>query len=221
MKKIISLLVLTILVFSLAACTKEEQKKATETKELIENSSHNNNNNNESKMNDSKLQAPTEADANAIKGQDKTIVMETTKGTIKIKLFTDKAPLTCANFVNLAEAGFYDGLIFHRVIKDFMLQGGDPLGTGTGGPGYKFQDEFDPSLKHDHPGILSMANSGPRTNGSQFFITTVPTPWLDGKHSIFGEVIEGIEIVKEIENTKTGMADKPIEDIVMTKVTIE
>src|SRR4030042_2663867 len=116
--------------------------------------------------------------------------IKTSKGDISLKLFDDQAPITVANFVNLAKRGFYNGLKFHRVINDFMIQGGCPLGTGTGGPGYKFQDEFVRELKHDKPGILSMANSGPKTNGSQFFITHVPTPWLDGKHTVFGEVID-------------------------------
>jgi peptidyl-prolyl cis-trans isomerase B (cyclophilin B) len=113
----------------------------------------------------------------------------TNKGDIHLELFDDKTPLTVANFVNLAQRGYYDGLTFHRVIKDFMIQGGCPEGTGTGGPGYRFKDECVPELKHDRPGILSMANSGPNTNGSQFFITHVPTDWLDGKHTVFGRVI--------------------------------
>jgi peptidyl-prolyl cis-trans isomerase B (cyclophilin B) len=117
------------------------------------------------------------------------VTIKTNKGDIHIKLFPDLTPITVANFVNLAQRGFYNGLKFHRVIEDFMIQGGCPLGTGTGGPGYKFKDEFDATLKHDKPGILSMANSGPNTNGSQFFITHVPTSWLDGKHSVFGEVM--------------------------------
>ena len=117
------------------------------------------------------------------------VTIKTNKGDIHIKLFPDLTPITVANFVNLAQRGFYNGLKFHRVIEDFMIQGGCPLGTGTGGPGYKFKDEFDATLKHDKPGILSMANSGPNTNGSQFFITHVPTSWLDGKHSVFGAVI--------------------------------
>ncbi len=114
--------------------------------------------------------------------------IKTEKGTIRLRLFTDKTPVTAANFVNLANRGFYSNLKFHRVIGDFMIQGGCPKGTGTGGPGYTFPDEFPKELKHDRPGILSMANAGPNTNGSQFFITHVPTPWLDGHHSVFGEI---------------------------------
>jgi len=119
------------------------------------------------------------------------IVMKTSKGDIKLRLFAEKAPVTVANFVNLAKRGYYDGLTFHRVIPDFMIQGGCPHGTGTGGPGYRFEDECTPELKHDAPGKLSMANAGPGTNGSQFFITHVETPWLDGRHTVFGEVLDG------------------------------
>lgn len=127
--------------------------------------------------------------------------IKTNKGDISLRLFDDRAPITVANFVNLATKGFYDGLKFHRVIADFMAQGGCPHGTGTGGPGYKFQDEFVPELNHDKPGILSMANAGPNTNGSQFFITHVPTPWLDGKHTVFGEVMtaQDREVVDNIK----------------------
>ena len=117
--------------------------------------------------------------------------IETNKGTIKLTLFYDKAPVTVANFINLSKRGFYNGLQFHRVIDDFMIQGGCPAGSGAGGPGYQFEDEFNDDLRHDKPGILSMANAGPCTNGSQFFITHVPTPWLDGKHTVFGEVCSG------------------------------
>ncbi len=127
-----------------------------------------------------------------------TATLHTEKGDIVLQLFADKTPRTVNNFVFLAREGFYDGTIFHRVIADFMAQGGDPTGTGRGGPGYRFEDEFDPSLKHDKPGILSMANAGPNTNGSQFFITHVPTPWLDGKHSVFGQVIEGMDVLMAI-----------------------
>ncbi len=119
--------------------------------------------------------------------------IKTNKGDININLTDDKTPITVANFVNLAKNGFYDDLTFHRVIPDFMIQGGCPIGTGTGGPGYRFEDEFDASLKHDKPGVLSMANAGPGTNGSQFFVTHVATPWLDGKHSVFGEVVSAAD----------------------------
>jgi len=128
----------------------------------------------------------------------KVATIETNKGTIRIQLHDGKTPKTVANFEKLVGDGYYDGLKFHRVIPDFMVQGGCPQGTGTGGPGYTFEDEFHADLKHDEPGILSMANSGPNTNGSQFFITHVATPWLDGKHSIFGKVIEGQDIVDTI-----------------------
>ena len=128
-----------------------------------------------------------------------TATIKTNKGDINVKLFPEKTPVTVANFVNLAEHDFYTGLTFHRVIDNFMIQGGCPLGTGTGGPGYRFEDEFDPELRHDAPGKLSMANAGPGTNGSQFFITHIPTPWLDGKHTVFGEVAE--EADQEVVNS--------------------
>ena len=125
-------------------------------------------------------------------------VIKTDKGDIKLELYDQKTPLTVANFVNLAKRGYYDGIVFHRVISGFMIQGGDPTGTGRGGPGYRFEDEFDPSLRHDGPGVLSMANAGPGTNGSQFFITHVATPHLDGRHSVFGRVLEGQSVVDAI-----------------------
>jgi len=131
--------------------------------------------------------------------QDINITIKTNKGDIDLTIFASKVPLTAANFLNLASKGYYNGLTFHRVIPDFMVQGGDPTGTGRGGPGYKFEDEFNPALRHSKPGILSMANAGPGTNGSQFFITHVPTPWLDGKHSIFGEVTKGQTVVNAIQ----------------------
>ncbi len=129
----------------------------------------------------------------------KQAIFKTNKGTIRVELYADKTPKTCENFEKLVGDGFYDGLKFHRVIADFMIQGGCPKGDGTGDPGYKFEDEFDPDLKHDGPGVLSMANSGPNTNGSQFFITHVATPWLDGKHSVFGRVVEGQDVVDTIQ----------------------
>ena len=146
---------------------------------------------------------------------------ETTMANFKIELYSDLAPNTVKNFVDLANKNFYDGVIFHRVIDDFMIQGGDPTGTGMGGPGYSIPDEFGEGLKHDSKGILSMANAGPDTGGSQFFITLVPTPWLDGHHAIFGHVIEGMEVVEAIGHTKTGRGDRPVEDVVIKKIIIE
>jgi cyclophilin family peptidyl-prolyl cis-trans isomerase len=134
-------------------------------------------------------------------------------------LFADKTPLTVNNFVFLSREGYYDGVIFHRVINDFMVQGGDPTGTGRGGPGYKFADEFHPSLKHTKQGILSMANAGPGTNGSQFFITHVATPWLDGKHSVFGQVVEGLDVLMSIPARDPGNVNAPAVKII--RVTIE
>lgn len=134
-----------------------------------------------------------------------TATIETDKGPIRLTLYADRTPITAANFVNLARRGYYDGVIFHRVIDDFMIQGGDPTGTGRGGPGYRFDDEIVAELKHDSPGVLSMANAGPGTNGSQFFITHAPTPWLDGKHTVFGKVVgpEDMEVVNTIEKGDT------------------
>ncbi len=130
--------------------------------------------------------------------KDIRIIVKTDKGDIEGVLYPSKAPVTVANFLNLAKRGYYNGLKFHRVIPDFMIQGGDPTGTGSGGPGYRFEDECSPELKHDKPGIFSMANAGPGTNGSQFFITHVPTPWLDGKHTVFGSVTKGQDIVNAV-----------------------
>jgi peptidyl-prolyl cis-trans isomerase A (cyclophilin A) len=161
---------------------------------------------------------------------------ETTEGEFTIRLFEKEAPNTVANFVGLAEGTrewtdpatgqkrtgpFYNGVIFHRVIDGFMIQGGDPLGQGTGGPGYKFADEFHPSLRHSKAGILSMANAGPNTNGSQFFITLAPTPHLDNRHSVFGEVVEGLDVVQRIGKVQTGRQDRPVTPVVMDKVTIQ
>jgi len=158
----------------------------------------------------------------------------TTEGEFTVRLFDDRAPKTVANFVDLAEGTkdpatgkpgqvkpFYDGLIFHRVIDGFMIQGGDPLGNGRGGPGYTFADEFDPKVTFDRPGLLAMANRGPNTNGSQFFITLDATTWLNGKHTIFGEVVEGMDVVRKIGHVKKGPEDRPLTPVVVTKVTIE
>ena len=149
------------------------------------------------------------------------VVFETTKGNFEVTLFPDIAPKTCENFLGLADKKYYDGLIFHRVIKQFMIQGGDPTGTGRGGEslwGGKFKDEFSPAVKFDKPGILAMANAGPNTNGSQFFITTAQTSWLNGKHTIFGEVTQGYDVVKAIESTKIGPGDRPVEPMKILKI---
>jgi cyclophilin family peptidyl-prolyl cis-trans isomerase len=146
---------------------------------------------------------------------------ETNRGNFSIELFEDRAPLTTKNFIDLTEKNFFDGLIFHRVIPGFMIQGGDPQGTGTGGPGYKIKDEFHQELRHDAPGVLSMANAGPNSGGSQFFITLAATPWLDGKHAVFGKVVDGMDVVEAIGTTKTGRQDRPLEEVVMKTVRIE
>src|SRR5215467_3783590 len=153
-------------------------------------------------------------------------VFDTSEGKFKAKLYADKVPATVENFVSLAEGTktgkpFYDGTIFHRVIPDFMIQGGDPEGTGRGGPGYRFADEFHPDLKHAKKGVLSMANAGPNTNGSQFFITVAATPWLDNKHSIFGEIVEGYDVVKKISEVPRGASDRPVKEVRVNSVRIE
>ena len=158
-----------------------------------------------------------------------TAVFETSMGNFEAELYAKECPETVWNFINLAEGRqeterggkFYDGLSFHRVIEGFVIQGGCPLGTGTGGPGYRFADEFDASLRHDGAGVLSMANAGPGTNGSQFFITLAPTPHLDDRHSVFGKVIKGMDVVKQIGSTPTGAGDQPLEKVIMQKVTIQ
>ena len=165
-----------------------------------------------------------------------TAKLRTNRGTVTVRLFPDQAPKTVQNFVELAEGTrewtdpqtrqrttgkLYDGTIFHRVIPNFMIQGGDPLGTGTGGPGYKFGDEIHPDLRFDRPYLLAMANAGPGTNGSQLFITTVPTPHINGKHTIFGEVIEGSDVVDQVSKVATGRADRPVDDVVLESVQID
>ncbi|CAB5117214.1 Peptidyl-prolyl cis-trans isomerase (EC [Olavius algarvensis associated proteobacterium Delta 3] len=157
-----------------------------------------------------------------------TAVFETNLGTFEAELYAKECPETVWNFINLAEgrqetdrkSNFYDGLTFHRVIDGFVIQGGCPEGNGTGGPGYRFGDEFDPSLRHDDLGVLSMANAGPGTNGSQFFVTLGPTPHLNNRHSVFGKVTKGIDVVRKIGNVQTGPGDRPVSSVVMEKVTI-
>jgi len=152
---------------------------------------------------------------------NKIAEFNTNMGNFKIELYGDKTPLTVGNFIKLVDKGFYNGLIFHRVIPGFMIQGGCPHGTGRGGPGYNIKDEFHPDLKHDSKGILSMANAGPNTGGSQFFITVAPTPWLDKHHAIFGKVTEGYEVVESISKVDKDRMDKPLKDVVINTITIK
>ncbi len=151
---------------------------------------------------------------------NRVVDFNTSHGEFRVELFEDKAPVTTKNFADLVAKGFYDGVVFHRVIAKFMIQGGDPTGTGRGGPGHTIRDEFHEDLKHDGEGVLSMANAGPNTGGSQFFITLVATPWLDGKHAVFGRVIEGIEVVRRIGGVDTDAGDRPVDPVVMEKLTI-
>lgn len=204
--------------------TKQKDKAATEAKKDGKSKA-------DVKKDDTAKSAGT-----AKKGKEMFAEFETNKGNFKVKLFSDKAPKTVENFVGLAEGTkewtdpktgsqvkkpFYDGLIFHRVIPNFMIQGGCPLGQGTGGPGYRFEDEFPAGApKHDKPGMLSMANAGPNTNGSQFFVTVAATPWLDGRHTVFGEVVEGMDVVYDISKVKTGSMDRPAEPVVIKHVKI-
>lgn len=223
MKKINLLLTAFVLcAFIIAGCGKKEETTTTTTPQTTTNTT---------------TPVPTKVDTvkkdtatskNDANGDEKStdnkgkniVKMETTMGTIKIKLFTKEAPITTQNFIDLINKKFYDGIIFHRVIDGFMIQGGDPKGTGTGGSDKTIQDEFGPGLKHSKAGMLSMANRGPNTGTSQFFITLAPTPHLDGKHAIFGEVIGGMDVVNKIGKTKTGQGDRPETEIKMTKVTM-
>jgi len=148
-------------------------------------------------------------------------VFQTNHGTFKVELFLDHAPRTVGNFMELVQKKFYDGVIFHRVIDDFMIQGGDPTGTGRGGPGYTIPDEFSKEARHSGEGVLSMANAGPNSGGSQFFVTLAATPWLDGKHAVFGKVVEGMDVVRAIGKVSKGAGDRPREDVVMESVTVE
>jgi len=201
MKKYISLLLILSFAFLVAGCS----QKTTETG-VVKVS--------ENKMSDVKRTLDGQED---LAKEYKRALIKTSMGDIEIEFYGDDSPITVNNFLNLAKKGFYDGIIFHRVIKDFMIQGGDPTGTGMGGPDYKFEDEF-----NNHKlikGSLAMANSGSNTNGSQFFIVTAAeTPWLDGKHTNFGQVVTGLEIVDNIEAVETGMSDKPVKDVVIEKI---
>jgi cyclophilin family peptidyl-prolyl cis-trans isomerase len=152
---------------------------------------------------------------------NRKVTFRTNQGTFKVEMLEDSAPKTAENFITLVQKGFYNGVIFHRVIDGFMIQGGDPTGTGRGGPGYQIQDEFGKGLRHDVEGMLSMANAGPNTGGSQFFVTLAPTPWLDGKHAIFGKVVEGMDVVRKIGKVQTRPGDRPAQDVVMEEVSLE
>ena len=151
---------------------------------------------------------------------ERKIQFTTNKGVFVAQMFEEKAPQTTKNFIELTEKGFYDGIIFHRVSDGFMIQGGDPTGTGRGGPGYRIKDEFGEGLAHDSEGILSMANAGPNTGGSQFFITLAPTPWLNGHHAIFGKIVKGMDVVREIGSVATNFQDRPVDPVVMEKVEV-
>jgi len=196
----------------LMGCGNNEQKTDIETKTKKDE--------NKTETTQTQERKDTLKEKDEKKSDSDLVLMETTMGDIKIKLFLEKAPITAGNFKELIEQGYFDGIIFHRVIDGFMIQGGDPTGTGTGGSPNTIPDEFGEGLKHDKKGVLSMANRGPNTGSSQFFITLVPTPHLDGKHAIFGEVIEGMDVVEKIGKVKTDARDKPLEDVVMEKVTM-
>lgn len=186
-------------------------------------SEKNKTNDNNSKTNSGEISVKELIDVN--ENEILVAVFETSMGEFEVELFARDVPKTVENFAGLASKNYYDGIIFHRVIDDFMIQGGDPTGTGMGGESYwggKFEDEIAMHLKHDEAGVLSMANAGPNTNGSQFFITLVPTPWLNGRHTVFGKVISGLDVVKAIGKVETSKpGDKPVQDVVMNKVRVE
>jgi len=227
--KLASFLLALFFSIALISCGEKTETSKTDEKSVTKTEANTNQQTN-SKTTESKDTAMTKTETETKETETKEkdtkasdgdyVKMETNMGTIKIKLYTDKAPITTGNFKNLVNEGFYNGIIFHRVIDGFMIQGGDPTGTGTGGSKKTIQDEFGPGLKHSKAGILSMANRGPNTGTSQFFITLDATPWLDGKHAIFGEVVEGMDVVKKIGKLKTGQNDKPVEEVKMTKVTL-
>jgi cyclophilin family peptidyl-prolyl cis-trans isomerase len=204
------------LLFALTSSGSKDESSLSETSESTQSNSPNTKEENMSSKQYSA--APTVLAKEERVG--KKARFETSQGTFTIDLFGDKAPKTVSNFIFLAKEGFYDGLTFHRVIADFMIQGGDPAGNGTGGPGYQFEDEFDDSLIFSKKGILAMANSGPETNGSQFFITVASTTFLNGKHTIFGEVTQGYEVVEKISKVTTDAYDKPQEAVTIKKIEI-
>jgi len=230
MSKLFNLFVIALFAFAIliSGCGKEEvkdkpkteEKKADTVKQQTQQTQQTTKDTVKKGTDDGDAPSDTDSKTDNKKSDLKIVKFETSMGTFKAKLYTDKAPITTKNFIDLVNKGFYNGVIFHRVIKGFMIQGGDPTGTGRGGSGTKIKDEFGPGLKHDKKGILSMANAGPNTGESQFFITLGPQPHLDGKHAVFGEIIDGMNIVEKIGAVKTGQMDKPVEDVKMTKVTM-
>ncbi len=195
MKKIFSIVLIAVCCVFLAACGSQGKKAGAGT---------------------------TEKKASAAPSvKPSTAIFITNMGNFEVKLATKDAPVTCANFIKLAKDGFYKNTTFHRVIDGFMIQGGDPTGTGTGGPGYAIKDEFSPKLKHDSAGVLSMANAGPNTGGSQFFITLAPTDWLNNKHAVFGKVVKGLDVVQKIGKVKTDSRDKPVNRVVIKDIEIK
>lgn len=218
MKNLLTLLVLLFFSVLIISCGKEEPKKEQiqDTTKKIEQKM-------EEKKDTTTKQDTVKKEDEAVKEDSKggnIMKLETTMGVIKIKMFTDKAPMTTKHISGLVEKGFYNGIIFHRVIDGFMLQTGDPTGTGRGGSGTRIKDEFGPGVKHNKAGIVSMANAGPNTGDSQFFICLGPQPHLDGKHAVFGEVISGMDVVTKIGKTKTGSGDRPVEEIKIIKATM-
>lgn len=229
MLKLFKLFLITFFAFAIliAGCGKDEEKPKTEDKK-VDTVKQQTPPQTEQKKDTTQKIKEDGTDATVTKTDEKKdekanlniVKFETTMGTFKAKLYTDKAPITTKNFIDLVNKGFYNGIIFHRVIDGFMIQGGDPTGTGRGGSGVTIKDEFGPGLKHDKKGILSMANAGPNTGTSQFFITLAPQPHLDGKHAVFGEIISGMDVVEKIGKVKTGAGDRPVTEVKMTKVTM-
>lgn len=219
MKKILAMFVALLFVSVMAmGCGKSDVKNEVKKTDSVKTTTTTT-----PQTQDKKDSLKTDAKDSETKKDDKKldyVKFETSLGTFKAKLFSKEAPITTDNFRSLVEKGFYNGIIFHRVIDGFMIQGGDPTGTGRGGSGTVIKDEFGPGLKHSKKGILSMANAGPNTGTSQFFITLAPTPHLDGKHAIFGEIVEGMSVVEKIGKVKTGAMDRPVEDVKMIKVTM-
>ena len=215
----LSLLFVTVMFMTACGDDKKDTQTSNNTTEQTSNTTTTENKTDGTMTDTTKTDATTDKTNGSSDGD--VVVVETNMGTFKIKLYTDKAPITTKNFKDLVEDGFYNGIIFHRIIDGFMIQGGDPTGTGTGGSDKTIPDEFHPDLKHSKAGILSMANRGPNTGTSQFFITLAPQPHLDNRHAVFGEVTEGMDVVEKIGKVETGQMDKPVKDVVMEKVYVQ